>query len=305
MKTILSMSATPVVFHITNQGRAAAILLSDRFELKPSDGTAAEEDISRGTYYLSTTRSKLGAFTKRTIYTNSAIFVLNGTELAHRYKIKPVDYWQSGDHKDARLRTESDEAEDRVLSKTPTIPARKYVLEVHAHVGEKGEQSERAAIMLKRICLLKKVPAFFYRSVEDLMRMDKRKSVELGLTLPKPPEDAYVPSREYEQAKMKERRHNSLRGWIELANVPVPTRHEEIWRKAKTLSRYAEMAYKRLYYDDAIISLKTDLHNAKSLPYGQPRGERESLDKLIALLRKRKQGLKEFVDSLRSKWYPN
>ena len=75
MKTILSMSATPVVFHITNQGRAAAILLSDRFELKPSDGTAAEEDISRGTYYLSTTRSKLGAFTKRTIHTNSAIII--------------------------------------------------------------------------------------------------------------------------------------------------------------------------------------------------------------------------------------
>lgn len=304
MKTLISMSATPLLFHITQLGRAAAIVLSDRFELKPSDGTEAEEDVSGGTYYLSTTRSKLGAYTRRTIGTNSAIFVLDGTKIAQRHKIKPIDYWQPIDRKDSILRTEHDEAEDRVLSKTPTMPARKYVLEVHACIGESGERSRQAAVMLKRMCLLKHIPVFFYETPADLLLMDKRKAVELGLKLPALKGDAYVPSREYQQARMKERRHNSLRGWIELAMVPVPTNHDEIWRKAQTLSRFAGMSYKSLYYNDAITSLKTDMHNAKSLPYGEPRGERESLDKLIALLRKRKQSPKEFVEALRDKWYP-
>ena len=303
MKTIVSLSATPILYHITSQGKAAAILLADRFELKPTDGTDAEEEMAKASYYLSTTRSKLGSYTRRTVYSNSAIFVLNGTAIASRYKIVPVDYWQSGDHKDARERTERDEAEDRVLCGRPWMPARKYVLEVHAHIGDSGEHSRRNAVMLKRMCMLKKIPAFFYQTTQDLILMNKRKAVELGLKVPALKEAPYEQSREYEQAKMKERRHNSLRGWIELANVPVPSNPDEIWQKAKTLSRYAEMAYKRLAYGDAITVLKADIHNAKSVPYGQPRGERESLDKLIALLRKRKQGVKEFVDSLRQKWY--
>lgn len=303
MKTNISISATPTLYHVTTSGRAIAILLSDRFELKPSDGTDAEEEAAKGSYYLSTTRSKLGSYTRRSIYNNSVIFVLNGTALGQKHKIKPVDYWQLTDL-DPRIRSERDEAEDRVLSRTPTIPARKYIAEIHAHIGEEGEQSRINAVRLKRLCLLKKVKAYFYNSTQDLLLMDTRKAVNPGLKVPGPKEEPYQHSREYQQARMKERRHNSLRGWIELAMVPVPSDPDELWKKAKTLSRHAESAYKRLRYDDAISGLKNDMHNAKSIPYGQPSGERESLDKLVALLRKRKQTAKEFLDSVRQKWYP-
>ncbi len=303
MKTTISLSATPILFHITSQAKAANIMQKDRFELKPSDGTSAEEDLASASYYLSTTRSKLGAYTRRTVHTNSAILVLNGTAIAHRYRVLPVDYWGAWQHEDAKMRTERDEAEDRVLSARPWMPARRYVLEVHAHVGESGEHSRRNAVLLKRTCLLKKVPVFFYQSVEDLLLMDKRKAVPLDLKMPALTEEPYQHSREYQQARMKERRHNSLRGWIELAMTPVPAEYEAIVRKVKTLSRYAEMAYKRLQYSDALSGLNADMHNAKSVPYDQPRGERESLDKLVALLRKRKQSVGQFIAALRQKWY--
>jgi hypothetical protein len=76
--TILVKSGSDILYHITNIRAAASVLTKDRFELKPSEGTASEQDIKGGTYYLSCMRSKVGAYMTRNLSSWSAVFVLNG-----------------------------------------------------------------------------------------------------------------------------------------------------------------------------------------------------------------------------------
>lgn len=300
----LSVSASEILFHITEHSKAVQIMEKNRFELKPADGTEAEEATSLGSYYLSTTRSKLGAYTVGKAYATSAIFVLDGTKLSHTYKVRPIDYWGTNELTPEQ-RTKADEAEDRVFSRKPSIDnATKYIVEIHAHVGKAGERSRYQAVMLKRACLKRRVPVFFYSNVNDLIRMNKKRATTLGISDQGPAPEVYERSPEYQQAKMKERGLNPLMGWIELNKTPIRTKpHED----AAKLSRFGKGNYRKLqsnYSGDDLRGLMADMHNAKSLPYGDVSGERESLDKLIAILRKNRQTVKEFIAALYAKWYP-
>ncbi len=305
-------AATPILYHLTSTNAAVAILTKNRFELKPSEGTERESELlsRKEAYYLSTTRSKLGSYSLKGVGTHSTIFVLDGTKLSSRYKIKPVDYWGPTFQSTPANRTASDEAEDRILSNKPLLPAIPYVKEVHAHIGDGGKASNRA-VALKKICLLKKIPVFFYNDAKALLLMDKKKAVPLSVK-DKFQEDApWVDSYEVKKARYAEQGQNALMGWIEIATYPVsPDKTaDELYLIAKAkLSRYGLMAYTLLgsvgYNQDAVRSLSADLHNYKSMPYGRISEDRESLDKLVALLRKRNETIGQFVKALYLKWYP-
>jgi len=206
----LTESATAVVYHYTNTAAGARIMTSGEFLLASSTGTQAEKEYALPgyPYFLSTTRSKVGDYHNRYVGSSAVMFVLNGTWLNHNYKTKPIDYWnRAWLHSDG---TRSSEAEDRVYSKTPSIPANsKSILEVHVLITE---QSENRSPQVRTILLSAKkqgIPAFLYTDETAWKLQDKRKAVTPGqasdlLKGEQPSHKSYRPSRNY------------LEDWLEL-----------------------------------------------------------------------------------------
>lgn len=206
----LTEAASAIVYHYTNTGAAARIMSSGEFLLASSTGTQAEKEyeIPGYPYFLSTTRSRVGDYHNRYVGSSAVMFVLNGSWLNQNYKTKPIDYWnrswlQSGGTRDR-------EAEDRVYSKTPAIPANaKSILEVHVLLKE---QQEYRSPEVRTILLSAKkqgIPAFLYTDETAWKLQDKRKAVNIAQTGdllkgPQPTRRSYSPGRNY------------LEDWLEL-----------------------------------------------------------------------------------------
>lgn len=286
--SIRVQGATPILYHLTDCIAALNILRSDRFELKPVEGTYSEEQLATG-YFLSTARTPTSSYFK-SIYTYSVILVLDGTRLGTRYKIVPVDYWQV---------LPDSEAEDRVLSRSPFIDhALRYITAVHAHVNNRMVDLAQ----IKKLCLMHKVPVYFYTDKKDLELLNTRKAVEFKPTQILP---EIKPLSDYERKwGATQLRDNELRGWIELYHTPIKTLPEA---DASKLSDYGKMARKKLYaFGECVRLLEAAIHNAKSEKYGAPSGAREELDRLVAIMRKAKfKTTAALVDFLRSKWIPS
>lgn len=286
--SIQIQSATPILYHLTECIAAVNILRSDRFELKPVEGTYSEEELSKGYYFLSTARTPTSSYFK-SIYTYSVILVLDGTQLGARYKIIPVDYWRA---------PSDSEAEDRVLARSPFIDhALRYITAVHIRINNR--MTDLAQI--KKLCLLHKVPVYFYTDTKDLRLLNTRKAVEFkpSQILPE-----VKPLSDYERKWGATRvRNNELRGWIELYHTPVRADPEV---EASKLSDYGKTARKKLYaFGECVRLLEAAMHNAKSERYGAPEGAREELDRLVAIMRKAKfKTTAALIDFLRSKWLP-
>lgn len=206
----LTEAASAVVYHYTNTAAAAKILTSGQFLLASSTGTQAEKDyeIPGYPYFLSTTRTKVGDYHNRYVGSSAVMFVLNGTWLNHNYKTKPIDYWNRAWLHDTSGKR-SREAEDRVYSRTPEIPANNQsILEVHVLLVE---QSENRSPEVRTVLLSAKtqgIPAFLYTDETAWKLQDKRKAVSpaSAAELLKGPQ----PSRKSYQ------RRNYLEDWLEL-----------------------------------------------------------------------------------------
>ena len=206
----LTEAASAVVYHYTNTAAAAKIMTTGEFLLASSTGTQAEQGyaIPGYPYFLSTTRSRVGDYHNRYVGNSAVMFVLNGTWLNHNYKTRPIDYWdRSWLHSGG---TRSREAEDRVYSKTPSIPANnKSILEVHVLIVE---QQEYRSPEVRTILLSAKkqgIPAYLYTNEKAWKLQDKRKAVSPGqaadlLKGQQPSRASYRPSRNY------------LEDWLEL-----------------------------------------------------------------------------------------
>lgn len=206
----LTEAASAVVYHYTNTAAAAKILTSGEFLLASSTGTQAEKDyeIPGYPYFLSTTRTKVGDYHNRYVGSSAVMFVLNGTWLNHNYKTKPIDYWNRAWLHDTSGKR-SREAEDRVYSRTPEIPANNQsILEVHVLLVE---QSENRSPEVRTVLLSAKkqgIPAYLYTDETAWKLQDKRKAVSpaSAAELLKGPQ----PSRKSYQ------RRNYLEDWLEL-----------------------------------------------------------------------------------------
>lgn len=207
----LAEAASAVVYHYTNTAAAARILTSGEFLLSSSTGTQAEKDyeIPGRPYFLSTTRTRVGDYHNRYVGSSAVMFVLNGTWLNQNYKTRPIDYWNRAWLQDTSGQR-SREAEDRVYSKEPSIPATaNSILEVHVLLKE---QQEYRSPEVRTILLSAKkqgIPAFLYTDETAWKLQDKRKAVTPGqaggiLKGPQPVRRSYSPSRNY------------LEDWLEL-----------------------------------------------------------------------------------------
>lgn len=307
----LELAATPILYHSTSNQRIIAILQKDRFELKPAEGTDAEEDTSNNNYYLSTTTSKVGKYTISQAYKGWGLLVLDGTKLNQRYKILPVDYWKAT-HELFKTPM-NDEAEERVLSKSAFIPkASSYIKEIHAVISADRPEETFA---LKKLCLLKHIPVYFYDDVKAFQLQNKKKAIKPEITVlekkKEEPWDADDTSQEKLDRWNRRFRQNDLRQWVELYYKPVPTDPSQtnIMRalRGRTHDLYTRLGYVRYGLDgrgrEVVRLLETEMHNSKSIAYESIGKNREELDKIIAILRKNKWTTKQFVQFLYDKWY--
>ena len=304
MELLISLSGgTDILYHITGIGAAAKIVKSDQFHLKPNEGTDAEAMLSKAAYYLSTTRTRVGSYSRQSIYSYSVVFVLDGRKIGQTYRITPVDYWET--LKDAEpyntdnayvKRRDRNESEDRVLASKPTIPAFKYIKEIHAGINDK----KHLLFALKKAALLHKIPIWFYENTKDLLMLDKRKAVQVKFDKSALQQQESLP-REYEYKYRL--RENSIKPWLKLWYARVPE-GKDTWKVAKELGDKAYNVYRRIEYSDALQGFNADLHNAKGMQPGHISKEREMLDKLVGIMREQKLTPAQFITALREKYYP-
>lgn len=301
-------AGSSILYHVTKTPFAANILMKDRFEMKPSEGTGAEEESSRGKYYLSCARSRLSVYIQKEIYQWSTVLVLDGQALAARYRVEPVDYWGTLKMLGDRLRNRElyNEMEDRVFSPTPFIPhATKYIKAVHSFLLLEPKARE-PLLRIRKACLLHHIPSFFYSDWADLKVLNTKQAVPFVVP-PKEskPSDSGLPS-SYWATRIRD---NYLYRWIALYYTPIdphadPKGNENPYFTAQKLPHDGKAAYKKLAYQDCVQGFEADLHNAKSASYGHWTKEREALDTLVGIMRKNKWTPKEFLEALRCKWYP-
>lgn len=277
---------TDVLFHASSIHASAQILASGNFELSSSVGAQSEEMWAKKGYpfFLSTSRSKVGDYHTTRIGDSVVVFNLDGRWLSQRYPVKPIDYWEGAWHHSYDRTSES---EDRVLSKTPTIP----ITPVTAiHMLYKDSADPKWNFLARRIIIAakkRKIPIYVYSDVQSFYTQDTRKAMPLS---------DVAKRLTGQESKSISRRTNDpyLTAWIELY-------HKD---SIDSLSEKAIKLIKRINYaysnnDDA--DLKNDLSNARK-PGSYGRSEALKIIKLMDQL-----GTKTTVDLARymkQKWSP-
>ncbi len=287
---------SPILYHITSTDSVVGILRTDRFELKPSEGTTVEEGIKSRTYYLSTARTLMSKYLRANEYPRYSILVLDGRKLAANLKGAPVDYWGP----DMRMNGENFESEDRIFSDSPFIEqAHKYITAIHSLIDpiKISKYGKQDLFQLQLKAKLRKIPTFFYDNRKAFALLDERRAITLSKGLLDPKE---VPEQTTDL--------NSLSDWLALWEMPksvyerlklLPEREQQRKGLTTRMHRCVRMA---AYYPTDVNSFLADLHIAKSIPYGTAGKEREALDRLIEVMRKNKLTPKQFYKALGDKF---
>lgn len=276
-------AATPILFHRTDAKAASNILIQRRFVLTPSEASDVESNLTPGTYFLSTGRAPINAFTRN--HSWGVIFVLDGNALSHKYKIKPIDYWKYG--------PKSSETEDRILSNGPYLPL-KYVMEIRVY----GLHNEEAVPLL-RLAKKEKIPIRFF---ETLLRAALgKKDYKLDLKGPFKSAKGFTPYGVI-----------ALKPYVMLLSLPsdklriILSKYSKqighLWDEPYSETRDRQIsAMKRsdagrlvslvqklkdadsfnMYFSDAQASISVDMRNARSASHR----DRENLDQLVSYMR--------------------
>lgn len=297
--TSITEGLSPILYHLTSLHGAGQIIATNKFRLSASFSNDSERNTgSTKQYFLSTTRSKMGGYTLRSVSNQSAVLVLDGVGLGQNYAGGPVNYWSRAM---INMDNKYDETEDRVYSATPFInDARRYIREVHVLLTKMSLNDRNALSAIKKA----RVPVFVYDTEEDFLM--QRKDQAKPLSHYEMPTNADAWSRsgvDWAASKKQELRRERDAGkvnklaygidrWVEFMLRPVNQ-----W----SLMHYSKREYIRSmsYFgkSDAISSLGADLHNAKNKP-----NEIEKMGKLM-----RKLNLKtpaEIVDYIIKRWEP-
>lgn len=108
----LNEGVSSIIYHFTDHVNALSIIKAGAFQLSPSFRNDVEEMTAKKLYFLSTTRSKQGAYHQGN--STGVMFIIDGKKVNERYKGGPIDYWQRS--------MGGDEMEDRIHHDTPTMP---------------------------------------------------------------------------------------------------------------------------------------------------------------------------------------
>lgn len=282
--------ASPILYHLTNQTSALAILKDNEFHLAPATGTAADNKLNKGKmYFLSTARSKTGKY--NTLRHGMVQFVLDGIKIGQNFKASAVDYWgeQYRGFDGGKY-----EMEDRILSDKPTMPSLKYIKEVHFQaLGDKSSRNpepqvdKRDKLRFRQLiifCKLKKIPLFIYASSADAKLMNKAKAIS-----PK---------------ELNLKRDTIERAWVERKRPRASTSGYGLMELIHQ-RKYTQLTKKGLYWldylkpyreSDFVTQVGNEIHNNK-------RDQSHTIHKVLTWMRENKiADVQALFDYLQPRW---
>jgi hypothetical protein len=127
----LNEGISQIVYHHANANAILSIIKGNTFKLSSTFSKQTEKDHSNKSFYLSTTRSRVGSYhyshnMDKSLGRVTAMLKLDGQALSSVASGSPVDYWGRDFRK---VDPSKNEMEDRITSNKPTIPnAMKYIL---------------------------------------------------------------------------------------------------------------------------------------------------------------------------------
>ena len=165
------------LYHYTTIPHALSILKDGAFKLASVVGSSHEHTINptKYPYFLSTTRTKHGGY--HDPYDQGVMFNLDGNYYQQHYKGMPVDYW--GDKHLQHKYGRKHEAEDRIVSKSPSIPV-DGVSEIHIFLSEKLEKDSKIPQYARNLMILAKqrgIKCFIYTDKSAWMNQQTAASV--------------------------------------------------------------------------------------------------------------------------------
>ena len=306
MKQIAGLS--PVLYHQTRLINAVNILRTNRFELKNAVGNEFESKFGAGLYYMSTARSMTSAYIAGK---SGVVFELDGVKLSHRHSGTAMDYFNPSRYKytsgPGDARAELFEAEDRVFSDKPFIMARQYIKRAFCVVPESYLTEPNAAQWeFYKYCLRLHIPVMYFASTADMITKSKAKEIVF-----KPLRPARDPAKERQKLdsenydlKFPERENEMLAMWYTLAVMPRKPDTPSVVQIYGMHKDKLKTAFNSLKYSYALTDFLDALQAPKFDGYGTVKKSREHLDKIISLMRSRKQTPAQFIQSLKDKWYP-
>jgi hypothetical protein len=288
---ILTEGLSPIVYHYTNIFAGEKIVTDGVFELSSTLGSVEEQYAPPGyPYFLSTARTKTGGYHQKIGPRSAVMFVMDGNWYNQRYSAKPVDYWLNRDPKNAYGRAH--EAEDRLFSKTPTIPIGGVT---SVHVLLKNEKPEPKHISLVRKLLVgakrRDIPAYFYTDEGAWRRLDTTQTGDIGVlkTIDSEKRKPYIPSYI---------RRSVLESWLELIGAQ---KENQLSKEANNIKYGLRYHWDNPFYLKAKSQeLENDFSNARKPSSGV---DRENATKIIAFMRQKKLNtVFDLVNWLATKW---
>jgi len=309
-KKYLIEGLSKILFHYTHIGVFDQILKTNKFKLASDIAKDAESNISQnGKYfYLSTTRSKIGAYHVDKFSIGDCVIVLDGDKLAQKYKGKAIDYW--GNY----MRTPTNfEAEDRVYSDKQFIDnAMSYMKEIHMIISKKyleklygldkinktpqiqNEVPDDYYIKKFRtvLLLLKKnnIPYYLYDNQNAWTTQNKNKAIELDMNIlkykDKPNNTDY-----FNNDKIRGKYY--LKPWLELYYTPIDKK-EKLSKEALKILDYLEPidSYRG---KDKLNTFSSDMHNNYN---------NEIMSSFVDIFKKENlKNYKDYYNFLVKKWY--
>lgn len=280
---IINESLSKQIFHYTTA--AKQILTTGKFQLSSTVGSIEDKYAPKGyPFFMSTARTRHGGY-HETVSTRAALFVLDGNWFNDRYPAKPIDYW--GNRDPAQSAGNAHEAEDRVFSKTPTIPIG-GVVAVHFFLDAKNASASIKADTRQALIAAKTqgIPAYFYTDITAWKNFDTRHQGDVSILT-----GAERPS--YSSAHP-----GFLLPWIELLKAKDVS---QLGKKANDLRYNLVHSYNKEYaVASAVAGLKTEMSNARKPSAGV---DREHAVKIINFMRENKfMTVEELLAAVVAKW---
>jgi len=296
-ESVVNESLSRIAYHYTSLSSALNILTTGQFQLASTLGSVEEKYAPQGHhYFMSTTRSSRGGYHDSNVTKNSTsgiLFALDGNWFNQHYKAGPIDYWQNR-NQNQRFNVTHHESEDRIFSRTPTIPIG-GITAVHVFMKvmdnkERDNYGAMAPANARQLLLRAKtlgIKAYLYEDVTAWHNLDIRKTVPITNR-----ETLRGPDLKKERTSSKPRGY--LMPWMELLQA----------KEVSQLSKAADRIRYSLQYtydaQSAIEGLANNLSNARKPDSG---GDRENAAKLIRFMQQNKLNtISELVKAIGDKW---
>lgn len=267
IRELLQESLSRIVFHATSIRRATDIIEQGKFKLAADFAKPSETKSTKPVFFLSTTRSRYGAYhvdSDGYVGDFTVLFTLDGNALNQRYKGVSVDYWQM--YNDAGIRMK-DEMEDRLFSYDREIPAIKYITTVDVLVNQEGsyKNNRNDLLYFYNLCKRKGLNVRFFSDRKSFL--SGRNEANVGELLKDRSEVSGFTGYPENNRRYKSSKPSDLSQLI--------ATHNYLTRGKIPPSNLSEFltgpyGYKRDYYkQDIIRRMSNDMHNDTNKPIMQ------------------------------------